>query len=135
VDRLETDRDGNVVIVDFKTNKNAPTDRSIADNAQLGLYQLAADHGAFAEQVGADARAAGAELVQLRVDASGLPKVQHQPPQQPDDSGRKPVEIQLVEAAEIIRAEVFDAKANDYCTRCDFAAMCPVQQTSGTVLS
>jgi RecB family exonuclease len=134
VDRIETDREGRVVIVDFKTSKSTPTQASIADNPQLGLYQLAAEHDAFAEQVGTGAGAGGAELVQLRIDAAGLPKVQHQPPQQPDGDGRKPVEIQLVEAATVLRGEQFDATANGYCTFCDFAAMCPVQQPKGTVI-
>ena len=135
VDRLETDREGRVVIVDFKTSKNAPSNVSIADNPQLGLYQLAAEHDAFAQQVGAGAGAGGAELVQLRIDAAGMPKVQHQPPQQPDGDGRKLVEVQLVETVALIRGEAFDATASSYCTFCDFASMCPVQQPSGTVIS
>jgi superfamily I DNA/RNA helicase/RecB family exonuclease len=134
VDRLETDRDGQTVVVDFKTSKTAPTDKSIADNPQLGLYQLAAQHGAFADLVGESARSGGAELVQLRIDAAGLPKVQHQPPQPVDASGRRPVEVQLAQSAETIRNEAFDATANGLCSFCDFVAMCPAQQ-SGTVLS
>jgi CRISPR/Cas system-associated exonuclease Cas4 (RecB family) len=73
--------------------------------------------------------------VQLRIDATGLPKVQHQPPQQPDDEGRKPVEVQLTEAAKVLRGERFDATANGHCTFCDFAALCPAQQTSGSVIA
>ncbi len=135
VDRLETDREGRVVIVDFKTSKRAPTDKSIPENPQLGLYQLAAEHDAFADQVGPGAGAGGAELVQLRADVAGMPKIQHQPPQRPDESGRTRVEVQLVDAARVIRSEEFDATANNYCHLCDFAAMCPVQQTSGSVIS
>ena len=40
-DRLELDADGRVVVVDLKTNRSKPTDKSIPTNVQLGLYQLA----------------------------------------------------------------------------------------------
>ena len=38
-------------------------------------------------------------------------------------------------AAEVVRSERFDATVNNYCTFCDFQAMCPAQQKSGSVLS
>ena len=60
---------------------------------------------------GSRAHSGGAELVQLRVDDGGLPKVQQQPPQPPDDAGRKPVEIQLISAAEAVRAEAVRCEA------------------------
>jgi hypothetical protein len=89
----------------------------------------------MAELCGADARSGGAELVQLRIDVGGYPKVQEQGPQKPDDAGRKPIEIQLISAVDVVRSETFDATVNAYCARCDFATMCPAQQRSGTVLS
>ncbi len=89
----------------------------------------------MAELCGTDARSGGAELVQLRIDAGGMPKVQEQSPQPPDDGGRKPIEVQLIGAVDVVRSERFDATVNDYCSRCDFATMCPTQQRGGTVLS
>ncbi len=135
VDRLERDTSGDLRVVDYKTSKNPPSGASLADNPQLGLYQLAADRGAFADYAGAHARSGGAELVQLRVDSGGMPKVQSQAPQDPDESGRRPVEVQLLSAAEAVRAERFDAMLGGHCQFCDFRSMCPAQIRSGTVLS
>jgi RecB family exonuclease len=135
VDRLEADSLGALHIVDFKTSKRAPSGSSLADNPQLGLYQLAADRRGFASQAGEAARSGGAELVQLRVDAGGLPKVQEQAPQTADEAGRRPVELQLISAAKAVRAEEFPAVIGSHCTLCDFTSMCPGQIRSGTVLS
>ena len=46
---------------------------------QLGLYQLAVDHGAADEIAGGPVRSGGAELIQLRA-GDAMPKVQAQPP-------------------------------------------------------
>ncbi len=45
-DRLELDEDGRVVVVDLKTGKYKPTGPEVERHSQLGLYQLAVDHGA-----------------------------------------------------------------------------------------
>ena len=47
VDRIELTPDGQVVIVDLKTGSTIPSIAEGEDNAQLGLYQLAYQHGAF----------------------------------------------------------------------------------------
>ena len=71
-DRLELDDDGRVVVVDLKTGKYPPTDKALPSNPQLGLYQLAVDHGAVDDLVAGDGPASGgAELVQLRKDVGG----------------------------------------------------------------
>ena len=56
-DRLELDSEGRVVVVDLKTGKYPATD--LPRHPQLGLYQLAVDHGAVADLAG-DARSGGA---------------------------------------------------------------------------
>ena len=66
-DRVERDPDGRIRIVDFKTSKTAPTAADIALHDQLGVYQLAVQHGAFAAVAGEGARPGGAELVYLRL--------------------------------------------------------------------
>ena len=38
---------GSVVVVDLKTGKYPPTDKSLVENPQLGLYQHAVNHGAL----------------------------------------------------------------------------------------
>ena len=71
------------MVVDLKTGKYPPSGPEVERHSQLGLYQLAVDHGA----VDADVRrhvegevvSGGAELVQLR-HGDVLPKVQHQSP-------------------------------------------------------
>jgi RecB family exonuclease len=133
VDRLELDDDGNVVVVDLKTGKYAPTDTSLPENAQLGLYQLAVDHGAADEAVGRPVRSGGAELVQLRL-GTDLPKVQPQAPQVPDRDGVTTVEHQLMAAVRAVRDEQFVARPGAQCERCDFHAVCPAK-SSGSVLS
>ena len=132
-DRLELDEDGRVVVVDLKTGKYKPTKADVATHAQLGLYQLAVDHGAAEEHAGPGATSGGAELVQLRHGAE-LPAVQHQPPDSGQGDGPRPVELQLMQAAAVVRAEEFVVRPGGHCDRCDFHAICPAQ-TSGTVLS
>nr|MBA2464884.1 PD-(D/E)XK nuclease family protein [Nocardioidaceae bacterium] len=133
-DRLEVDDDGRVVVIDLKTTKYPPVDKDLPANAQLGLYQHAVRHGAVDELLGRPGEPGGAELVQLRRSARGSVKVQTQPPQQPDDGGRRPIELQLMQAVEAVRFEEFEARAGEHCTRCTFQAICPVRG-AGTVLS
>ncbi len=135
VDRIERDSDGSIRVIDFKTGSTKPTGPSLPNDPQLGLYQLAVDEGGLEALCGTGAVSGGAELVQLRFDDAGLPKVQGQAPQLPDDQGRKPVEVQLTTAAKTVRSEQFDATVNPHCGRCAFAAMCPTQQRGGPVLS
>ncbi len=135
IDRVEADAEGRIVVVDFKTSKTPPSDSSVKDNPQLGFYQLAVDQGGFDELCGPSVRSGGAELVQLRVDKDGMPKVQQQPPQPPDSDGRKTIEIQLATGAAVVRDEAFAATVNTYCNRCEFASLCPAQQRTGTMLS
>jgi ATP-dependent exoDNAse (exonuclease V) beta subunit len=70
---------------------------------------------------------AGAELVQLRHDARGLPKVQRQEAPPADESTR--AELQLAQAVATIRAEHFPARPSAGCRTCDFTALCPAQQS------
>ena len=133
-DRLELDELGRVVVVDFKTGKHKPAEKDLPESPQLGLYQLAVDNGAVDDVVGPGAASGGAELIQLRFDAKGMPKVQRQDRQPHDDDGNTPVEIQLMSATGVVRSEQFVARENTFCDRCDFQTICPVKG-SGTVLS
>ena len=109
-DRLEQDAEGRVVVVDFKTTKQVPREGDLPAHPQLGLYQLAVAHGAVDDLLdGGPARPGGAELVQLRKEVRGEAKVQRQDPQQPDETGRLPVEVQLGEAVRRLREEGFPA--------------------------
>ena len=133
-DRLEVDDEGRVVVVDLKTGKYPPTDKSLLENPQLGLYQHAVDHGALDGVTDEPVTSGGAELWQLRKDARGVLKVQAQPPQTPDEDGMLPVQRQLGEAASALREERFPATPSSLCERCDFVPFCPAH-VSGSVLS
>jgi len=140
-DRLELDEAGRVVVIDLKTSKYPPPDKELPNNAQLGLYQYAVNHGAVDELVtgrpahpGGPVRAGGAELIQLRREVRGGAKVQAQAPQEPDEDGHLPVERQLMEAVRVVRGEVFEARAGAHCDHCSFHAICPIKG-AGTVLS
>ncbi len=129
-DRLELDESGRVVVVDLKTGKYPPTAQEVREHGQLGLYQLAVEHGA-ASDLAPEATAGGAELIQLRHPAgsgSELPKVQVQAPEPPE------IISQLEKAVATVRAEDFVARPGKQCDRCLFVALCPTQ-TSGSVLS
>ncbi|MFT4287481.1 ATP-dependent helicase [Nocardioides sp.] len=131
-DRLELDADGKVVVVDLKTGKYAPRDKDLHLNPQLGLYQLAVDHGAAKEWAG-EAGSGGAELIQLRMGSGGLPKVQAQAPAT-DDAPLAVVE-QLGDAVRAVRGETFVARPDDQtCRFCSFKPVCPAW-SPGSVLS
>ena len=135
VDRLELDDGG-------RRRGRRPQDREVPtrptpplpeQHPQLGLYQLAVDHGAADEAVGRPARSGGAELVQLRIGGD-LPKVQPQAPQVPDADGVTAIERQLMAAVRAVRDEEFVARPGDHCERCAFQPICPAK-SSGSVLS
>jgi RecB family exonuclease len=126
-DRLELDESGRVVVVDLKTGKYPPADKDVEQHPQLGLYQLAVDHGAADALLGRKATSGGAELVQLRAGRE-LPKVQSQ------SAGPREIEAQLAQAVAAVRSEAFVARPGPQCDRCAFVALCPAR-TSGSVLS
>ena len=150
-DRVERDPDGRIMIVDFKTSKNAPTAADVALHDQLGVYQLAVQQGAFVAVAGEGARPAGAELVYLRLPDgdSGYPKTFQQAslddvpfPVKPlgragDDSSAAQltwVHRRLAEAANIIRREHHDARIGPACRYCPFRTSCPAQPTGQQVV-
>jgi RecB family exonuclease len=137
-DRLELDEDGRVWVIDLKTSKYPPVDRQLATHPQLGIYQHAVANGAVDDLltglVDGPGIPGGAELVQLRKGLATGAKVQRQEPQQPDAEGRTAVELQLMRAAAVVRAEVFDATPGPHCDHCQFHAICPTK-AAGTVLS
>ncbi|MGL5809267.1 MAG: RecB family exonuclease, partial [Nocardioides sp.] len=132
-DRLELDAQGRIVVIDVKTGKYPPTRAELAEHPQLGLYQLAAEHGAFDSDGGAGVPG-GAELWHLRGQAYGRLKVQVQEVQSADERGVRPIERQLMAAGERLRREQFPAQPGEHCRRCDFNAFCPATN-AGTVLS
>ena len=70
---------------------------------------------------------AARELVQLRHDDSGFPKVQPQAPLEPGDDGRTWLDEAVEDAEAMVRSEEFVAKRNDGCARCEVRGLCPIQ--------
>ena len=139
MDRVELGADG-VHVVDLKTSKSVADKKDLAEHPQLGFYQLAVDLGATAElaaEAGADgARAAGAELVQLR---NGEKKVPDFPVVQPQDA--PPADLpffaldQLTRSVHVIAEEQFVATPSEKsCRYCEFQRACPAQPEGATIL-
>ena len=131
LDRVEIDQDGRLVAIDFKNVATPPTKAEIAENGQLGIYQLL-----LRDQQNPDLPwdtqeqeqvPMGAALVQLKVDSS-KPKIQAQ---NAIDFSQSPtwIEVKLGEAAEIIRTESFTPKVNPSCRYCSYKAVCPTTST------
>ena len=133
-DRLELDADGRVVVVDLKTGRTKPSDKSVESHVQLSLYQLAVDSGAVdrlvADHAGAaqEVRAGGAELLQLGLlEGPEHAVVQPQSVQADDGPAREALRGELALAAQRIRAERFPAVAGDHCRTCEFTSLCPIK--------
>ncbi|MER7704884.1 ATP-dependent DNA helicase [Kitasatospora sp. NPDC097605] len=129
MDRVEKDEAGRAYVVDFKTGKQAPTDKSLPEHKQLAVYQLAVRSGALNGLPGFDAapESGGAELVQLRKPDKGAadaPKVQRQDPPE----GEPWIENLLADAAGRILAERFVPRTGGGCDRCAFRRSCSAQR-------
>ncbi|XCM84106.1 ATP-dependent DNA helicase [Kitasatospora sp. HUAS MG31] len=130
MDRVEQDEAGRAYVVDFKTGKQIPTEKSLPEHKQLAVYQLAVRNGALDGLPGfpgGPAVSGGAELVHLREPAKGepdTPKVQQQGPPE----GEPWIENLLAEAAGQVLAERFLPTAGDGCGRCGFRSSCSAQR-------
>ncbi len=120
VDRLERDEQGRAVVVDLKTGSSKPGPSELARHPQLGVYQLAAELGAFAEQ-GLDAPG-GASLLQLKTGKKAAEQVQ-QPLADDDDPGWARELVERV--VEGMSGAAFPASVNDHCRTCKVRSTCP----------
>ncbi|MEL4357581.1 MULTISPECIES: ATP-dependent helicase [unclassified Luteococcus] len=139
VDRLERDSQGRLRIVDFKTGRRVPTQARVDQMDQLGLYQLAAQQGAFEHLAPGERRVGGAELVYLRKQDGQLPwpKVLSQAPLDeapPAEEHPTWVHEHLSRAARTIRSESFPATRCDRCQFCPFALSCPAMRAAEEVV-
>ncbi|MEY9945788.1 ATP-dependent helicase [Kitasatospora sp. GAS1066B] len=127
MDRVEQDAVGRAYVVDFKTGKRVPSDKSLPEHKQLAVYQLAVRAGALDDLVNDRPPLGGAELVQLRFEDKKLPdapKVQHQPPA----DGEPWIENLLADAAGRVLAERFVPTTGDACGNCTFKRSCSAQR-------
>ena len=126
VDRIESDSEGRLVVIDLKTGKSKPNAKALPQHPQLGAYQLAVQLGGFPE---GDV-AGGARLVQLA--ASGGQQVQG-PLAEADEPGW--IDEALGRMAARLRGTEFTALVGAHCKTCDVLACCPLvpggQQVTG----
>ena len=113
IDRVELTPEGSVVIVDLKTGKREPqTDAKVADNPQLGAYQLAFESGAIPAVVGRPS--GGAKLLVLRPTSTRAAYVT--PWQRPFDEDSRAAFVERIRAAvEVMRGRVFTAPYEEHC--------------------
>ena len=135
IDRIEITGDGRVRLIDFKTARSLPSAAAVASDPQLGLYQLAVQHGALTD-LGVESEVAGAALVQLRAEASGSPghpRLQEQAALEGDGAGW--LAEGVAEAIARVRAEDFPAIVSGECRTCPYAVACPAQPEGREVLA
>ncbi|WP_084038310.1 UrvD/REP family ATP-dependent DNA helicase [Demequina sp. NBRC 110053] len=114
-DRVET-RGASTRIVDLKTGDPSYAGDPLT-HAQLAMYQLAAEHGAFPGVDHAD----GAALVFVG-GTTRAPSVKEQPPI--DVAAER---ARLANVVEVMRGTRFAAVENDMCGRCPVRRACPIQ--------
>jgi superfamily I DNA/RNA helicase/RecB family exonuclease len=69
IDRIELDTEGRAYLVDFKTSVTPKTRTEVAQDAQLGVYQLAVESGAFTPSPAGPAAAESTSSTAAEADA------------------------------------------------------------------
>jgi len=131
VDRLELYPDGRAMIVDLKTGSTNVSAADARRHAQLGVYQLAFDNGAFSELEGVDEKTslAGAKL--LLVGAGDKPVERTQPSLEESPESKQEFH-KLIEAATAGMAmtdRVFVAQVDSHCTNANEFGSCQIHLT------
>lgn len=131
VDRLELYPDGRVMIVDLKTGSKNFTADEAKQHAQLGLYQLAFERGAFTGLAGLEANTelAGAKL--LLVGTGDKPVERNQPPLSKSPEVREEFD-QLVQAATrgmAMTDRIFVAQIDSHCNNSSEFGSCQIHLT------
>lgn len=128
VDRLETNAEGHLRIIDYKTGSAKPKQAEVARHPQLGAYQVAIAAGAFPE----GSTGAGAALVQLgKASTKNIASsVQIQGPltQDPDPHWAQDM---VVDSAEAMGGSRFVALVGEGCRTCPVASSCPARPEGG----
>jgi RecB family exonuclease len=123
VDRLERHGSGGLRVVDLKTGSGKPTRADLLRNPQLGAYQAAVEHGAFAEH---GSVSAGAALLQVGKAAGVRYTLQQQAPLSADDDPGW-AHLLVADTAEGMAGSEFLATVGPACTFCAVRSSCPVQ--------
>jgi superfamily I DNA/RNA helicase/RecB family exonuclease len=123
VDRLERDGFGGLRVVDLKTGSVKPSKADLLHNAQLGAYQAAVEHGAFADH---GSVSAGAALLQVGKAAGVKTTLQTQAPLSADDDPGW-AQVLVMDTAEGMAGSDFRATIGPACTFCAVRSSCPAQ--------
>lgn len=132
VDRLVRQPDGSVVIEDLKTGRPGDA-KEVADNPQLGAYQVALEAGAFADVpgVGESPVGGGARLVHLGGTSKGPTRHEQRPLAEAEDPGWARALVER--AATTMAAATFTATRNPMCDFCPVRRSCPLQEEGRTL--
>jgi superfamily I DNA/RNA helicase/RecB family exonuclease len=129
VDRLETDAEGRLVVVDLKTGSSTTDD--VEAHGQLAAYQVAVSSGAFADH---GTTPGGAALLQIggsRVKA----KEEQQAPLPTDvPVTETPAGVLLAEVADGMGAGSFEVRTGSHCQKCPSRRSCPLHEQGGQVV-
>lgn len=131
VDRLEVDAQNRLLVIDLKTGKHKPTAAQVEHHPQLGAYQVAAEHGAFAELAEVHG-VAGAALVQLG-DGTEKHEPQLQAAVPPDEDWATPLVREaavLMSAAEFVAVHDPGAAGRRPCPLPDVCPLCRGKQVT-----
>ena len=129
VDRLERDGQGRAVVVDLKTGTSKPGRDELARHPQLGVYQLAVELGAFAEQQ--LARSGGASLLQLKSTKAADEQFQAALDDDPEPHWAGELVGRVVVG---MSGATFPARAHEGCRTCPVRSSCPVWPEGAGVL-
>lgn len=110
IDRVDVDDDGDLHVIDYKTNRKAKPRERVAGSLQLAIYALACRHlyGALPRTVSLDFVVPGV-VVSVDLDELDL------------DAARQAV----LDTAAAVRAAVYHPTPNRLCDWCDFRSICP----------
>ncbi|MFM6965861.1 MAG: PD-(D/E)XK nuclease family protein, partial [Rhodoluna sp.] len=131
VDRLELYPDGRVMIVDLKTGSKLFSNEEARKHAQLGLYQLAFENGAFADLPGLpdDAELAGAKLVLVGAGDKAAERSQPSLAQAPEIKAEFDQLIAEATAGMAMTDRIFIAQVDSHCNNSNEFGTCKIHLT------
>jgi RecB family exonuclease len=135
VDRLELYPDGRVMIVDLKTGSKVFSAEEAREHAQLGLYQLAFENGAFDESIvwpeGLDIKSVSLAGAKLLLVSGDKPTEREQPSIADDTASKANFEAMIAAATNgmAMTEQVFVAQVGAHCTNDNEFGSCKIHLT------
>jgi len=131
VDRLELYPDGRVMIVDLKTGAAPVSAEEARRHAQLGLYQLAFENGAFAdlEGVNPETSLSGAKLLLVGTGEKPVERTQPSFDEAPDSKEEFHRLVDSAIAGMAMTDRVFVAEIDSHCSNSNEFGSCKIHLT------